>query len=492
MGARRSAGQVSSPSGDTGFRGAPARRRNLELVLILFAVAVSAFGDADAELSLHGKLPSGFVIQVLGLTALALVGHLAVRQWAAYADPLILPLTVLLSGVGLMMIHRLDYSYSRVYGHNAAVMAPGQIQWLVIGTLVFVGFLALIKHHRVLQRYTYVLMATALVLLMAPAFFSADATNGAKRWIRFGSISVEPDEFTKIAIIVFFASYLMANRDALALVGRKVWGVSLPRGRNLGPIIAIWAVSMMVLIFEVDLGTSLIVFGIFIVMLYMATERTGWVIVGTLMASGGAFVVGSLSPHVGGRVAAWLDPMDIFLPVAQRHAGVISDQPAQALFALGNGGFLGTGLGNGQPWLIGSAGRSDWIIATFGEELGTAGLMVLLLVYALLAQRSMRAAVQLADPFGKLLAGGLGAALILQVFVVAGGAIGLIPETGKALPFLAQGGSSMVANWVMIALMIKVSDAAGRTELEPAPDPAETLTISAEEIAAVRAEAERG
>ncbi|MEZ0090489.1 FtsW/RodA/SpoVE family cell cycle protein [Streptacidiphilus sp. EB129] len=489
MGARRAAaGGIGAAPGASGFSGPPAKRRNLELLLILFAVAVCALGDASAELALHGTLPGGFVVQVLGLGALGLVAHLAVRKWAAYADPLILPITVLLGGAGLVMIHRLDYSYKKI--DNYAPLAPGQIQWLVIGLVVFIAFLALIKHHRVLQRYTYVLMAASLVLLMAPAFFAGDATYGAKRWIRFGSLSMEPDEFTKIAIIVFFASYLMANRDALALVGRKVGGISLPRGRNLGPIIAIWAVSMMVLIFEVDLGTSLIVFGIFIVMLYMATERTGWVIIGVLLAAGGAFVVGATSSHVGGRVAAWLYPMDIFLPAAQRHAGVISDQPAQALFALGHGGFLGTGLGQGQPWLVGFAGQSDWIFATFGEELGTAGLMVILMLFLLMAERSMRAAIRLTDPFGKLLAGGLGAALMLQVFVVAGGSIGLIPETGKALPFLAYGGSSMVANWLMVGVMIKVSDAAGRVDLEPAPDPAETLTISAEEIAQARAEME--
>ena len=456
------------------------RKRNLELALILFAIAIPAFGDADAVLALTGKMPSGFAVQVGAFSALALAAHLVVRRWAAYADPLILPITVLLSGLGLMMIHRLDISYAKEYT-GYAVLTPGQIQWLVIGVVMFAGCVVFIKHHRVLQRYTYVLMAASLVLLIAPAFFPA--TFGAKRWIYIGPLQFEPAEFTKISIVVFFASYLMANRDALALVGRKVWGVSFPRGRNLGPILAIWAVSLLVLIFEVDLGTSLIVFGIFIVMLYIATERTGWVVLGVLLAAVGAYVVGSLSSHVGARVTGWLHPMDAFVTGSQ-----MSDQQAQALFALAHGGFLGTGLGQGQPWLIGFAGQSDWIIATFGEELGTAGVMVIILLYVLMAERSLRASIRLTDPFGKLMAGGLAAGLILQVFVVVGGVIGLIPETGKALPFLAQGGSSMVANWIMVALMIKLSDAAGRSELEPAPDPAETLTISAEEIAAARAE----
>jgi len=461
-----------------------ARKRNLELVLVLFAVAIPAFGDAEAVLALTGKMPSGFALQVGGLGVVAVGAHFVVRRWAAYADPLILPITVLLTGLGLMMIHRLDISDAKEYANTilAAPLAKGQVEWMVIGVLVFSGFVIFIKHHRWLANYPYVLMAGSLVLLMGPAFFPA--TNGAKRWIYVGSQSIEPDEFTKISLVVFFAGYLMANRDALALVGRKVWGVSLPRGRNLGPIIAIWVVSLLVLIFEVDLGTSLIVFGIFIIMLYMATERTGWVVIGVLMAGVGAYAVGATSSNVQGRISGWLHPMQAFQTGA-------SPQQAQALFALGHGGFFGTGLGQGQPWLIGFADTSDWILAPFGEELGTAGVMVIILLYVLMAERSFRTSVRLTDPFGKLMAGGLAAALILQVFVVVGGVIGLIPETGKALPFLAQGGSSMVANWIMVALMIKLSDAAGRTDLEPAPDPAETLTISAEEIARVRAEMEQ-
>ena len=463
-----------------------ARKRNLELVLILFAIAISAFGDADAVLALTGKMPSGFALQIAGLSVVALGVHLVVRRWAAYADPLILPITVLLTGLGLMMLNRLDISNAREYPNTPSIAAPvvkGQVEWLVVGVVVFAAFVIFVKHHRWLANYPYVLMAGSLVLLMGPAFFPA--TYGAKRWIWIGSQTIEPDEFTKISLVVFFAGYLMANRDALALVGRKVWGISLPRGRNLGPIIAIWVVSLLVLIFEVDLGTSLIVFGIFIIMLYMATERTGWVVIGLLMAAAGAYAVGSTSSNVAGRVSGWLHPMAAFKPGSQA-----SVQQAQALFALGHGGFFGTGLGQGQPWLIGFADTSDWILAPFGEELGTAGVMVIILLYVLMAERSFRTSVRLTDPFGKLTAGGLGATLILQVFVVVGGVIGLIPETGKALPFLAQGGSSMVANWIMVALMIKLSDAAGRTELEPVPDPAETLTISPEEIAAARAEME--
>jgi cell division protein FtsW (lipid II flippase) len=256
----------------------------------------------------------------------------------------------------------------------------------------------------------------------------------------------------------------------------------------MGPILVVWAVSLVVLVFESDLGTSLIFFGAFIVMLYIATERTGWVVLGALMAIGGAVAAGTLVTHVTYRVNNWLDPMAAYQPTPPAGS---SPQLAESLFSLAHGGLLGTGLGKGDSWLIAFAGRSDWILATVGEELGTAGIMVVLVLYLIMAQRGMRTAVRLTDPFGKLLAAGLASALVLQVFVVSGGVIGLIPQTGKALPFLAQGGSSTVANWIMVALLIKLSDASGRAELEPKPDPAETLTISAEEIARARAELEQ-
>jgi cell division protein FtsW (lipid II flippase) len=257
----------------------------------------------------------------------------------------------------------------------------------------------------------------------------------------------------------------------------------------MGPVLVIWAVSLVVLVAESDLGTSMIFFGAFIVMLYIATERTGWLVLGCGMALVGAVAAGTLVSHVTYRVNNWLDPMAYYTHVVNGQPPLgSSPQLAQSLFALANGGFTGTGLGKGHSILIGFASRSDWILATVGEELGTAGLMAVLLMYMLLAQRGMHTAIRLTDPFGKLLASGLAATLILQVFVVSGGVVGLIPQTGKALPFLAQGGSSTVANWIMVALLIKLSDAAGQAELAVPQDPAETLTISAEEIAAARAE----
>ncbi|MET8957106.1 FtsW/RodA/SpoVE family cell cycle protein [Streptomyces sp. NPDC004393] len=442
--------------------------RGLELVLLLGAILICVFGYADTALTLTGKVPSGIAATCAAAAVLPLVCHVSVRRFAPHADPLILPLATLLSGLGLVLIHRLDIAYATHY-HHATAAAPGQLMWCGIAVAVFAATVALVKHHRRLQRYPYVTITVGLVLLMAPAFYPGDV-YGAKRWIFIGPLSFQPGEFVKIVIVVFFAGYLTMRRDALALAGRRLMGMYLPRGRQLGPVAAVWMLSLLVLIFERDLGTSLIFFGLFVIMLYVATERTSWVVFGVVMFAVGAFVVGSFEPHVHGRVVAWLHPMDIFLPPDQRPPGLVSDQAAQALFSFGSGGILGAGLGGGHPELIGFAGRSDFILTTVGEELGLVGVTLVILLYALLAERGLRTAMTVTDPFGKLLAGGLASALVLQVFVVVGGVTGLIPLTGKALPFLAQGGSSMVANWLLVAVLIKVSDTARRPPPLPAAD----------------------
>lgn len=453
-----------------GQRGAD-RRRNIELVMLLFALAVCFFAYIDADEAMNDKLPPGLMVYGVSFTALTIGAHLVIRRFARYADPLILPCAALLSGLGLVLINRLDESYAIVHAHDFQKypVAPSQVMWLFIAVPLSLTLIVFIKHHRFFQRYVYILMVGALVLLAAPAFFPSDADYGAKRWIHLPGITVEPDEFVKLAICVFFAGYLTISRDALALVGRKVWGLSLPRGRNAGPVLAIWVISLLVLIFERDLGTSLIFFGVFIVMLYVATERTSWVVIGLIMAVGGAAVVGTLEPHVHGRVEAWLHPLDIYKKV--HNPALISNQSAEALFSFGSGHLMGTGLGSGHPWLISFAGRQDFIFTTVAEELGLAGVTAVLLVYALFFQRGLKTALMLSDPFGKLLAAGLASAVALQVFVVVGGVSGLIPLTGKALPFLAAGGSSTLANWLLTALLIKLSDAAGRIELEPEPEP---------------------
>jgi len=422
------------------------RRRGLELALIVVAVGLCVYGYCAVGLAKNGTLPPGAAGYGAGLGVLALLAHLAVRLRAPYADPLLLPIGVLLNGLGLVLIYRLDLETP----HDHA--APTQLVWSTLGVALFIVIVLMVRDHRWLQRYAYVCVVAALALLLLPILFPA--VNGARIWIRIAGFSIQPGEFAKVLLAVFFAAYLAANRSALAYTGRRVWFMQLPTGRVLGPILAIWLLSVGVLVLERDLGTSLLFFGLFVVLLYVATGRTGWIAVGLLLAALGAVAVGWLEPHVHTRVQDWLDPF------ASIEAGQGPNQLSQSLFAFAAGGFLGTGLGLGHSTLIGFATKSDFILATAGEELGLAGLSALFLLYGLLVERGYRAGLALRDPFGRLLAVGLASIVALQVFVIAGGVTGLIPLTGMAMPFLAQGGSSVVTNWAIVALLIRVSDSA--------------------------------
>ncbi|MFF4287037.1 FtsW/RodA/SpoVE family cell cycle protein [Streptomyces sp. NPDC001739] len=422
------------------------KQRGVELALLVGAVLISVCGYVVVGLARWHAVPGGAVRYGAGLGGLALLAHLVVRFRAPYADPLLLPTAVLLNGLGLVLIFRLDLETP---GDRAA---PAQLMWSTVGVALCIAVVLLLRDHRVLQRYAYVCAALALLLMVAPILFPA--VNGAKIWIRLAGFSLQPGEFAKVLITVFFAAYLAANGSALAHTGRTVGRLRLPAGRVLGPVVAVWLVSVAVLVLERDLGTSLLFFGIFVVLLYVATGRTGWIAVGLLLAAVGAAAVGTLEPHVHSRVEDWQHP---FAGIA---AGKGAGQLAQSLFAFAAGGVFGTGLGQGHSYLIGFAMKSDFILATCGEELGLAGLSALFVLYALLVGRGYRAALGQPDPFGSLLAVGLAALPAIQVFVIAGGVMGLIPLTGMAMPFLAQGGSSVVTNWIIVALLLKVSDRA--------------------------------
>ncbi|WP_406219919.1 FtsW/RodA/SpoVE family cell cycle protein [Streptomyces canus] len=422
------------------------RRRGIELALIVLAVLLSVYGYCSVGLAKNGSVPPGAAGYGAGLGVLALIAHGAVRLRASYADPLLLPIGVLLNGLGLVLIYRLDLETP---GDRAA---PTQLVWSTVGVTLFIVVVLMLRDHRVLQRYAYVCVAAALVLLTLPILFPS--VNGARIWIRIAGFSIQPGEFAKVLLAVFFAAYLATNRNALAFAGRRLWGLQLPTGRVLGPLLTIWLISVGVLVLERDLGTSLLFFGLFVVLLYVATGLTGWIALGLLLAAVGAVAVGWLEPHVHIRVQDWLHPF------ASIEAGQGPNQLAQSLFAFAAGGVLGTGLGLGHSILIGFATKSDFILATAGEELGLAGLAAIFLLYALLVERGYRAGLALRDPFGRLLAIGLASIVALQVFVIAGGVGGLIPLTGMAMPFLAQGGSSVVTNWAIVALLIRVSDSA--------------------------------
>ncbi|NUS11222.1 MAG: FtsW/RodA/SpoVE family cell cycle protein [Streptomyces sp.] len=445
--------------------GAP-NRRNTELALLVFAVLIPVFAYANVGLAKNNSVPAGLLGYGVGLGLLAGVAHLLVRKFAPYSDPLMLPIATLLNGLGLVLIWRLDQEPSL-----GTPMASKQLMWSTVGVALFIAVLVFLKDHRILQRYTYISMALALFLLVLPVFFPA--VYGARIWVTLPGIgSLQPGEFAKIVITIFFAGYLMVKRDALALASRRVMGLYLPRGRDLGPILVIWAMSLLILIFETDLGTSLLFFGLFVIMLYVATERTSWIVFGLLLSAAGAVAVASTEPHVKVRVQDWLHPLAL-----ASNGGVT--ETAQSRYAFGAGGLFGSGLGQGYSRLIGGiAPKSDYILATVGEEMGLAGVMAVLLLYGLLIERGMRTALAARDPFGKLLAVGLSGAFALQVFVVAGGVTGLIPLTGMTMPFMAQGGSSVIANWALVAILLRISDTARR----PAPSPAASPDAEATQV----------
>lgn len=443
-------------------------RRNTELAMLVFAVLIPVFAYINVGLAKEDTVPAGVFGYAAGLGCLAAVAHLVVRKFAPYSDPLLLPIATLLNGLGLVLIWRLDQEPSLTTPTLGGPMAPGQLMWSAVGVGLFVVVLLFLKDHRVLQRYTYISMAAALVLLIMPMVPGLGANvNGARIWIRIPGLgSLQPGEFAKIVIAVFFAGYLMVKRDALALASRRFMGLYLPRGRDLGPILVIWGLSLMILVFETDLGTSLLFFGLFVIMLYVATERTSWIVFGLLLSALGAVSVTSFNSHIGDRVDNWLNP----LARSPVNDGVT--ETAQAMYSFGSGGLFGSGLGQGFSRLIGGiATKSDYILATVGEELGLTGLMAIVVLYGLLIERGMRTALAARDPFGKLLAVGLSGAFALQCFVVAGGVTALIPLTGMTMPFLAQGGSSVIANWALIAILLRISDTARRPAPAPAPSP---------------------
>jgi cell division protein FtsW (lipid II flippase) len=443
----------------------PRTRRSVELAMLAFAVVIALAAYADVGLTRSSKLPSDMLTYGLGLGGLVLIAHIAVRRFAPYADPLLLPCAALLNGLGIVLIHRLDLVAPKAERSDATL----QLAWSAIGVIGFIVVLVLVRDHRLLQRFTYTSMFAGLLLLSIPSLLPArfSEVNGARNWIRFDGFSIQPGEFAKILLVVFVAGFLVSKRDALALASHRLVGIDLPRGRDLGPIMLAWLVSVALLVRGRDLGMSMLFFGFFILMLYIATERLSWLIIGTLLFVGGTYVAYHLFAHVRERFEIWQHPF--------KHAQGSGYQLVQGLYGFATGGLMGTGLGNGRPDLVPFA-KSDFIVATIGEELGLTGLMAILLVYVVIVSRGLRTALTVRDSFGKLLAAGLSVCLAVQIFVVVGGVMRLIPLTGITTPFVSYGGSSLVSNWALLALLLRISDAGRRPPPAPTPRPDEAMT----------------
>ncbi len=448
-------------------------RRTTELVLLVFAVLIVVFAEGAVEAARDGRLSSRLITYAAVPLIAGVVTHLVIRRVARYADPLMLPAVVLLNGLGLVMIHRVDLGLKQQAAQNGndfvGAQAPTQVVWTALGVALFIALLAVVRDHRDLQRYAYTLALVGVFLLLLPAVLPArfSEVNGARIWIRVAGFSLQPGEFAKILLTIFGASYLVQKRDVLALAGRRILGIDFPRGRDFGPLLLAWLVCIGVLVRGRDLGTSLLFFGLFVVLLYVATERVSWVIVGVVLFAGGAYLAYGLFDTVRLRVTVWLHPFD------PRYIHGSSFQLTQSLFGLSTGGIFGTGLGSGHPELVPLA-STDFITASFGEEIGLFGLVGLLAVYALLVSRGFAAGLAVRDSFGKLLACGLAFLVALQVFVVVAGVTRLLPETGLTAPFLSYGGSSLLGSWAILALLVRVSDAARRPATTPpvrTPDP---------------------
>ncbi len=430
---------------------APLKLRNLELALLLLAWTINLGALALVELGALGTVEPTIILIGLGLSALTLAVHIAMRFVASQADPFILPVATVLNGIGLAGIYRVDVAEGDT---GFASVAIRQVMWTSIAIGCAIGVLVLVRNHRILQRYTYIAMFVGVVLLLLPMLPGiGQEISGARVWIGIGPFSFQPGEIAKIALAIFFAGYLVTRRDSLAIVGRKFLGLQLPRLRDLGPILVIWALAMSVIVFQRDLGTALLYFGLFLVMIYVATGRFSWIFIGLVLFGTGAFLASRTLNYVEGRINNWLDA---FNPAVYDADGG-SYQLVQGLFGLANGGIIGTGLGQGRPDLT-PVPQSDYIIATLGEELGLIGVFCILALYLLFVSRGLRIGFAGQDDFGKLLAVGLSFVVALQVFVVIGGVTRVIPLTGLTTPFLAAGGSSLVANWIIAALLLRISD----------------------------------
>lgn len=430
----------------------PQTQRNRELALLLFALLLAGLAMVLVQLGALGQLDTQVLALGGGLAAIVLTVHIVLRVVAANADPFVVPIATLLTGLGIAMIYRIDIARG-LEGWGA--YSVRQLAWAAISVAGAAVVIVALRNYRVLFRYTYLFGLAGILLLLLP-FVPGLRVPGANAdvWVTVGNLfSFQPGELAKLCLAIFFAGYLVRTRESLSSVGTRFLGITWPRPRELGPVLVIWLLSLGIIASQRDLGTGLLLFGMFIAMLYVATSKTSWVLIGLALMGLGALAAVQVLPYVRGRFAAWLDP---FNPEMMDAVGG-SYQLVQGFFGLAHGGLIGTGLGQGRPHLT-PLSQSDFIIPSLGEELGLFGIFAILCLYMLFVSRGIRVGLAGQDDFGKLLATGLSFTIALQVFIMVGGVSGVIPLTGLTTPFLAAGGSSLVANWLIVALLLRISD----------------------------------
>ncbi|WP_295013594.1 FtsW/RodA/SpoVE family cell cycle protein [uncultured Microbacterium sp.] len=432
----------------------PQTQRNREFWLLLFAVLVSGAALTLVQLGALRTIDPMILLIGGGLAVLVFALHIVLRFVASDADPFVLPIATLLTGVGIAEIYRIDIAEHNV-GWDA--FSSKQLMWMAISVIGAIALVVFLRNYRVLYRYTYLSGLTGLILLVLPFVPGLKADANADVWISIGGLGFQPGELAKIFLAIFFAGYLVRTRESLSSVGKRFLGITWPRMRELGPVIVVWLISLGIIVAQHDLGTGMLIFGMFIVMLYVATGKTSWVLIGVLGVAAGVAIVSQFLTYVQGRFDAWLNAFDPDL-IASKGG---SYQLVQGIFGLAHGGLLGTGLGQGRPQVTPVA-ESDFIISSLGEEIGLIGLFAILCLYMVFVSRGLRIGVAGQDDFGKLLAVGVSFTLGLQVFIMVGGVTRVIPLTGLTTPFLAAGGSSLVANWLIVGLLLRISDGVRR------------------------------
>ena len=420
--------------------------RAAELWLLVFAWLLSTAAWPLMHFNRGSTMPEFWWLVPGGWGLLLLVAHFITRWRAKFADPVILPVVGLLGGIGLAMQHRLDLA-------NNTSVANSQLIAMAVGVAAFTAILIWLRDYRVLQRYTYLLFCAGLGLLLMPLLpVIGSSVNGSRIWISLAGYSFQPAELAKIVLTLAFASYLADRSDVLQSAGKKLWRFTLPRLRDIVPVFIMFAAGMVILVYQNDFGTAMLFYGLFVMMLYVATASAGWVIGGLVAFGGAAWFIFQHASHVQVRVDSWLHP---FSNMAQ------NGQIIEGQFGIAWGGLFGRGWGLGSPTRIPLV-ASDFISAAFGEELGLVGLFAILILYAVIVARGIKAALMVRDSFGKLLTCGLSFVIALQVMAIVGGVTRLLPLTGLTTPFLARGGSSLMTNWVMVAVLMVVSYQARR------------------------------
>jgi cell division protein FtsW (lipid II flippase) len=427
--------------------------RNRELIALV-PVALLLTAGFTAVFVQEGSNQLGDLSLIYGgyFLVLCLATHLYLRRRLPYADPYMFPLMALLATFGLVVIYRIDDTLAR-----------DQANWFVLGLVLFCLTIHFLRDYEVLERYRYLIATLGIALLLAPRLPGiGQQVNGAYLGVKIGSISFQPAEFSKICIVIFLASYLREHREVLIVGARRVAGITLPPLKHLGPLLVVWGASMFMLVYIRDLGSSLMFFAAFLALLYVATARFSFVLIGMAMFLVGAFFFAHTVPHVHDRVDVWLDPY--------QHPQQQGYQVLQSIFAQADGGLFGQGFGQSLLYIPGShppvallpAAQTDTIYALIVDELGLFGASAVCLIYLLIAARGFKTAIIASDGFSKLLATGLTAVFAIQAFVIIGGVTRVIPLTGVTLPFISYGGSSVVANFVLLALLLLVSDRARR------------------------------